>query len=319
MDWIAEDPTSPEGNRLLPGISMKRVKTYIVRACTEGKSGGSPTGVVLHSFGLSVKEMQYIANRSGTSHTAFAYEMPDRSSLVKIRFFTPAGEILNCGHGTIAAHYVRAIELNHHPNREFLFQETKEGIQKIEIDFEDHDYQIWLTLEEVKITTPSAQITERLLDALNVSEPDLSSQNSIAMASPGSNRFLVGLKTSDLVNQVYPNFDQLKKLDAACGCIGCFVYSVDQQDEQLLVTARMFAPNIGVYEDAINGNSSGCLAAFLLKGSTTDSLNMVVRQGQMLGMNGRVKVKASKVENRIEVKIGGTVVVDHEIYIQLGS
>lgn len=297
---------------------MKRVKAYIVRACTDGKTGGSPTGVVLHSYGLSAKEMQYIANRTGTSHTAFAYEMPDRSSLVKIRFYTPTGEILNCGHGTIAAHYVRAIELNH-PKKEFLSQETKEGIQKIEIDFEDHEYQIWLTLNEVRITNPPAQISERLLDALNVSETDLSINHSIAIASPGSNRFLIGLKNSDLVNQVVPNFEQLKKLDTACGCIGCFVYSIDQEDEPLQVTARMFAPNIGVYEDAINGNSSGCLAALILSKSSTNSTNLVVNQGQMLGMKGWVKVRASRLENRLEVKIGGTVSIDHEIYIQLSG
>ncbi|HEX4850683.1 MAG TPA: PhzF family phenazine biosynthesis isomerase, partial [Puia sp.] len=262
---------------------------------------------------------QYIAIRTGTSHTAFAYEMPDRSSLVKIRFITPTGEIVNCGHGSIAAHYVRAFELNHHPTKQFLSQETKEGVQKIEIDFENHDYQIWLTLNEVKIVEPTAQVGERLLDALGLNENALSGDRSIIIASPGSNRFLVGLKSVELVNQVTPDFEQLKKLDAACHCIGCFVFSIDKQENPMQVTARMFAPNIGVWEDAINGNSSGCLAAWLLSEANADSINMTVSQGQMLGMKGSVKVKASKIENKVEVKIGGTVVIDHEIYIQLSG
>lgn len=79
--------------------------------------------------------------------------------------------------------------------------------------------------------------------------------------------------------------------------------------------ARMFAPAIGVDEDVINANSSGCLGAYILRLGNFPELTLRVQQGHHFRRLGTVQVTARRVDNRIETTIGGTAfgVMLHEI------
>ena len=110
----------------------KQIEAYLVNAFLKDNSGGSPTGVILKAPDLTDDEMQIIANRIPASHTAFIFEPRHENENVKVRFFTPGGEILNCGHGTIAVHYSRAKVFNYTGSKTVL-QQAKEGVQQIEI------------------------------------------------------------------------------------------------------------------------------------------------------------------------------------------
>src|SRR5688572_19859582 len=101
---------------------------FEVAAFTTDPAAGTPTGVVLDADHLSAAQMQHIAQNFPFSHTAFVTEIaPDE---VSIRFFTHECEIKNCGHATIAAHYVRAARLNH--SADFAVkQRTLSGVQEV--------------------------------------------------------------------------------------------------------------------------------------------------------------------------------------------
>ena len=77
----------------------------------------------------------------------------------------------------------------------------------------------------------------------------------------------------------------------------------------------MFAPTIGVDEDAVNGNSSGCLGAYLMELPTGElptgshfgnQLRLQVLQGHCLGHPSSVDVEAKRVGKRIETFVGGS-------------
>jgi PhzF family phenazine biosynthesis protein len=82
-------------------------------------------------------------------------------------------------------------------------------------------------------------------------------------------------------------------------------------------TARMFAPNIGVNEDVINGNSSGCLGAYLFNLKNKNPLNLLVHQGQAFNREGTVKVRVKNVAGNVETAIGGTAKINGEITLAI--
>ena len=89
---------------------MRRYRVYQVDSFTTEKFRGNPAGVVPDADGLSEPEMQVIARELGNPETAFVLSPDGTDHDVRVRFFTPTTEVPSCGHATIAAHYVRAVE-----------------------------------------------------------------------------------------------------------------------------------------------------------------------------------------------------------------
>ncbi len=89
---------------------MKTYRVYQVDSFTRQKFSGNPAGVVSNADGLTEQQMQQLARELNNSETAFIFagQKPDYD--VEVRYFTPTTEVPICGHATIAAHYVRAVE-----------------------------------------------------------------------------------------------------------------------------------------------------------------------------------------------------------------
>jgi len=292
------------------------LKAYKVAAFTKDNSGGSPTGVVLNTPELLDEQLQFIADQIGLSHTAFVMEPTAQNPFVGIRFFCPNGEILNCGHGTIAAHYARIKHFNIEGNL-VLFQQGKEGVQQVEIVHQNHQVAVFLKQNPIQFGTVDFSTVLQLLDALSIDQDELIDGFPVVMASPGSNRFLIGVKSLSCLDQINPDFDQLKLLCQRNNAIGCFAYYIDRLNPTAELSARMFAPAIGIDEDVINGNSSGCLAAYLLKLNGQNSLEICIRQGHRLNCEGLVHVKGQRAEGQFKTIIGGTAKITEEISLRM--
>ena len=108
---------------------MKKYFLYQVDAFTKEIFTGNPAGVVSNADGLDEISMQKIAREMNNSETAFIFN-GDADCDVHVRFFTPTSEVPICGHATIAAHYVRAKELNL-KNKTVVRQKTTARIIKL--------------------------------------------------------------------------------------------------------------------------------------------------------------------------------------------
>ncbi len=91
---------------------MKTIAVYQVDSFTDKKFKGNPAGVVLNADGLTHDQMLKIARELNNSETAFVFSPASDDHDVWLRYFTPKTEVPICGHATIAAHYIRAIEEN---------------------------------------------------------------------------------------------------------------------------------------------------------------------------------------------------------------
>jgi PhzF family phenazine biosynthesis protein len=122
---------------------MKRYRIYQVDSFTTERFRGNPAGVVPNADGLTAMQMQTIARELNNSETAFVLnaEAPDHD--IRVRFFTPTIEVPSCGHATIAAHYVRAVE-NSLPSSTVI-QKIGAGILPVDVVRDDSDYRIVMT------------------------------------------------------------------------------------------------------------------------------------------------------------------------------
>lgn len=293
---------------------MKAVNIRIVNAFTRGGEGGSPTAVVADASGLDQQQMLSIAGRLDVSHTAYIF--PTAADEISIRFFTAEKEILNCGHGTIAAHVVR---LQDDPAIPLRFRQlTGDAIQFIEITQVQSTPLVHLLQQPIKITAVSTRCRGELREALGIHAARLDQALPVVLASPGTNRFLVALDSLDAVHQLRPTMAALKRVCDAAGAMGCFVYHLDKTADRLNAHARMFAPSIGVDEDIINGNSSGCLGAYLLQQQGLARVSLDVIQGHKSNSTGVVHVEAWKENGNLNAIISGSGKIVRSLDIEIG-
>ncbi|PZF85925.1 PhzF family phenazine biosynthesis protein [Jiangella anatolica] len=225
---------------------------------------------------------------AGTSHAVFIAD----ADPVRLRFFTSAGELPACGHGTLAALAVLAgrsgtdldVALTA-AGRTFAGRAVRTG-SLVTAEFDPGP---------VTLRDPAPAEHQDVAAALGAAPETF--MDGAVVASAGRPRLLVPLSTRAAVAALNPDLDRLR---AACdrhGLLGCYVHSAPDDDGR--VAARMFAPSIGVPEDVANANSTACLAAHLGRRVTADL-------GDALGRPATV---TATVQPGGAVRLGGTAAV----------
>ncbi|MGD2152664.1 MAG: PhzF family isomerase [Gemmatimonadales bacterium] len=272
---------------------MGRYRLYQVDAFTTEKFRGNPAGVVPNADGLSAAAMQAIARELNNSETAFihASDAPDHDVIV--RFFTPTTEVPSCGHATIAAHYVRAVE-GELPSCTVV-QKIGAGILPVEVVRDGAGYRIVMTQGAIEFGEPfdSAQVDE-IVAALGLAAGSLDERCPVQIVSTGHSKVLVGIDSRDALDSLAPDMARLSEISGRIGCNGYFVFTLVAHASDVVAHGRMFAPAIGIPEDPVTGNANGPLGAYLVKHGLAvtegGTLTFRARQGEALGRPGVVEV-----------------------------
>jgi PhzF family phenazine biosynthesis protein len=300
---------------------MRRFKIYQVDAFTTEKFQGNPAGVVPNADGLTAPEMQTIARELNNSETAFILSPEASDHEVRVRFFTPTTEVPSCGHATIAAHYVRAIE-NSLPSCTVV-QKIGAGILPVDVIRDNSDYRIVITQGSVEFGEPfpSPQI-EEIVAALGMTTNSLDERCPIQIVSTGHSKVLVGIHSRKTLNSLIPDLIKLTDISNQIGCNGYFVFTLDSDTPDVLAHGRMFAPAIGIPEDPVTGNANGPLGAYLVKHGLAVPLEGLLsfraQQGEALGRPGIVEVTVD-IENSAPkvVRIAGRAVIVFQSKLEL--
>ncbi|MBG0564427.1 PhzF family phenazine biosynthesis protein [Actinoplanes aureus] len=273
---------------------MTRGGHTIVAACTRDGAGGSPTAVVVDPGTQSDDERRAIVRAAGTSHAAFVDTGP--GDVPTVRFFTTAGELRNCGHGTIAAQAVLlerggAGDRLRTGGRTFATTAVRrpEGIE------------VWFDQGVIALREQAA--TDHLFAALGLGPDDVAGDDT-RVASPGTPRLLVPVRDQRKLRALRPDFELLAAACRRLGYLGCFAYTLTPGQ---VAVGRMFAPAIGVDEDVVNANSAGCLAAHLLDSRGDGRIE--VHQGDTLGRASTVFATAERTADGVTAWIGGLTTV----------
>jgi trans-2,3-dihydro-3-hydroxyanthranilate isomerase len=253
-----------------------RLDVAVVHACQRAGQGGSPTAVA-DDTSLTDTERRAVPGAAGTSHAVFisAGEPVGGRPAVSLRFFTTAGELPACGHGTVAALAVlarraraRAYEAVLRAGGRAFLGEATGGGDRFETVFDPGPVEL-----RAAVTAES----EPVISALGVDPGTVVAGCSVA--SVGRPRMLVEVTDREALAKLAPDMTRLREVCDRFGLLGCYVYSTPSPGGH--AAARMFAPSIGVPEDIANANSTACLAAHLaVQGAATLNVDMGDSLGQ---------------------------------------
>ena len=298
-----------------------KVRVYQVDAFTKEKLAGNPAGVVPDARGLSDEQMLRLARELNNSETAFLFPGVPGEYDVQIRFFTPTREVPICGHGTIASHYVRALELGL-DNSTRVIQKSQAGLFAVDVIREQGDTRVIMSQGKADIGAPLSQAQQdRLLMALGLTREDLRSDCPIVPATTGASKVMVGIRELDKLHSLSPDMDALIRLSHEIGSNGYHVFTV-HLGASPLVHGRMFGPANGVREDPVTGTSNGPLGAYLVKfgllPADGDEVCFVAAQGEAMGRPGSMEVRVALEDGAPgEIRIVGDAVIAFQTEMEL--
>ena len=297
----------------------RSVQIFQEDAFTTRRFTGNPAGVVLGAEVLQDDEMLAIARELNNADTAFILPADGPDHDVRLRFFTPRNEAAFVGHATVAAQYVLS-GLN--SNLRHSRQKQKAGIYDIEIRGGDA-----ARLIAIRQPTPplGRELNDRelraVLDALALSSTDLDPRCPLQIGGSGSTRLLIGVRSSEQLKSLKPDYSRLSTLSAQLGAAGHFVFAL-QANSAHLTEARMFCPALGIPEDPVSGNAHGILAAYLARHGLLKATDGKARfhaiQGRHVNRPGEIDIELGFTDGKpSEVWIMGRAVTIFETSLQL--
>lgn len=277
---------------------------------------GNPAGVVLDAEDLSEAEMQQIAKEVGFNETVFVLD--SEVADLKLKYFTPGHEINLCGHATVASLYSLKSK-GYLEGKDSLLIETKAGIRPIWFTYEDE--QLMITMRQGQPEFMNFDGDPGLLaDSLGISIDHIDTALPIVYGSTGTWTLIVPIKELSIFPLMSPKSDMFPKVLTWNPKCSVHPICTSTYDAMADMHARHFSsPYSGTIEDPVTGTASAVMGAYFLTYLEPDlpSVELLVEQGQELGRDGRVRVKASRVSGQIEVMIAGTGVYVGEMKITI--
>jgi PhzF family phenazine biosynthesis protein len=267
-------------------LAFKQVDVF-----TNVPFNGNPLAVVLDADGLTLSEMQKIANWTNLSETVF-FQSSDTADY-QLRIFTPRAELPFAGHPTIgSAHAAREKGLIS-PERNSIVQECKAGLVPITIS------------DEVFMArVPVARVLEEPLDSSRLRGCIGADGAEPMIIDVGPHWMVARVDSVDTLYSLSIDFADLAQWSQSTGATGLSIYAVDKQQQ---VHVRSLAPNDGIPEDPVCGSGNAAVAVHVeaTEQSEKTGRSYTASQGQALGRDGRVEVR---IANNNEIFIGGQAV-----------
>jgi trans-2,3-dihydro-3-hydroxyanthranilate isomerase len=273
---------------------------YIVDVFAEEKYAGNQLAVVRGGADLPDEMLGKIAQEMNYSETAFVLSDEETEGGYDVRIFTPGQEVPFAGHPTLGTAYVIRHEILGEPVDQLILN-LKAG--KIPVTFGDV---LWMrqlppTFGPTLDPAPTAR-------ALNIEPNDRDDHFPIQEVSTGLPALIVPLKDLDALQRC--KIDWERYLELAGQGKNLYVFCPGSHaDGPGVISARMFADDLGVTEDPATGSAAGCLAGYLVEHRylDTDSINVRVEQGYEIERPSLLYLRATREGDTTGVHVGGKV------------
>ena len=117
-------------------------------------------------------------------------------------------------------------------------------------------------------------------------------------------RLLIGVRSTEQLKQLKPDFSRLTTLSAQLGAAGFFVFTLSHAMAGCLTESRMFCPALGIPEDPVSGNAHGLLGAYLAEQGLLPHSGATAQftgaQGHHLHRAGRVDVELEFTDGKLD-------------------
>ncbi len=280
--------------------------------------GGNQLAVFPDARGLTTQTMQAVAKEMNFSETTFVVpaERPDTD--VRLRIFTPEAELPMAGHPTIGTTFALALDgaIPRGAGR-FVFG-LGVGPTPVALSWREASLSFaWMTQLLPVFHNP---LPDRALAAaaLGLDEAEISAHLPVQVVSCGVPYVLVPVTTRQAVDRAVlnrPAYDGLMSR-ASAGMTGLFFFSRQTGPDSATAYSRMFAPDLGVSEDAATGSASGPLGCYLVRHQVVGPEQagaMLSLQGVKMGRPSHVHISIGVENGEIRsVQVGGEAVLAGE-------
>jgi trans-2,3-dihydro-3-hydroxyanthranilate isomerase len=274
---------------------------------------GNQLAVVFDADTLDVSEMQAIAREMNFSESTFVLAPKDPNALCRVRIFTPGGELPFAGHPVIGTAVAVVYEMLVNPGDETPWTfELGVGPITITPNWRNGALTgVWMN-QPVPTFTPWGGDRAALMDALGLDEAALRPDLPITVGSAGVPHILVPLRDRAALAQARHGAGLAAALARDDLHTGVYLYTTPASSSgDKTVYARMFAPGMGIAEDAATGSAAGPLGAFLALcgvaavGADGRSETQVI-QGVEMGRRSEMSVEARVESGAVTgVRVGG--------------
>lgn len=220
------------------------IEIRVVDAFSAEAFAGNPAAVCLLDVARDARWMQLVAREMNLSETVFVTREEGR---LRIRWFTPATEVVLCGHATVAAAHV-LWETGALPADEDAVFDSLSGVvgarrvgDEVELDFPTYE-RVEGDLPDLIASAVAAPVTA----AARFDRPN-----------GGDEVWVLELESESAVREVAPRMDMLREP----GTPNVIVTAAAEEDGTDFVS-RYFAPSYGVDEDPVTGSSFCALGPY---------------------------------------------------------
>jgi len=298
---------------------MKTYRIKIVDAFTKKPFSGNPAGVVHNAHGLTDAQMQFIARELNLSETAFILPPTESDANLRIRWFTPTGEVPLCGHATIASFHALAedkMEGMSTNGQHYFRLQTKSGILAVRVEKNFYDTSIEFELPKPKYRIVK-KLSAKILHSLGLVRKEVKKD----LPTVTDSYLYIPVNRLSVIKKLKPEFKTLAfELEKLC-MKGVCVFSLETIDKCSSVHSRFFAPNYGINEDPVTGSSNGPLGFYLHKyvlpagypvacrDLPESGIEFIGEQGDCINRSGRVKIRLRLKHGNVEnISIAGEAV-----------
>jgi trans-2,3-dihydro-3-hydroxyanthranilate isomerase len=273
---------------------------YIVDVFAEEKYAGNQLAVVRGGANLPDERLQKIALEMNYSETTFVLSEEETEGGYDVRIFTPGDEVPFAGHPTLGTAYVIQHEILASPVGRITLN-LKAG--EIPVTFGEV---LWM--RQLPPTFGATLDSALVARTLNLEMADLDDRFPVQEVSTGLPALVVPLRDLDALRRCKVDWERYTEV-AGPGK-NLYVFCPEPHDDSPGdLSARMFANDLGVPEDAATGSAAGCLAAYLLEHGYlgTDSVDVRVEQGYELDRPSLLYLQATRDGDQTTVHVGGKV------------
>lgn len=282
----------------------RRYAFETVDVFTDTRFGGNPLAVFPDARGLSGAEMQQIAREFNLSETTFVLPPRDPSHTAQVRIFTPGGEMPFAGHPNVGTGYVLAC---HGRDRDGVLRfEEIAGLVEVRVrrDAEGRPTGATIAAPQPLSTAPGLAADEVAACLGLPADAVLEAAHAPMVASVGT-PFVVAELAGEALTRARPSSADLARVQAThpdfAGRLCLHVYARTPS----VLRTRMFAPSLGVLEDAATGSANLALAALLLSLGTAAYAEFEIVQGVEMGRPSRLHATAARAPDGVRATIGG--------------
>jgi len=282
---------------------------YIVDVFAERKYAGNQLAVVRYTETIPNHEMQQIAKEMNYSETTFIPSDDMRNGGYDVRIFTPKEEVPFAGHPTLGTAYVIQREIIREPV-ETINLNLKIGQIPVRLKYMGgRPDMLWMKHMDPQF----GQIfdPETISQILNLDRTDIDDRFPVQEVSTGLPFILIPLKTLDAMKRARVTKERYFELIKDTTAKALLIFCSETYNPENDLNVRVFADYYGVVEDPATGSANGCLAAYLSKYRYfgNDHISVRVEQGNEIERPSLLFLKAVKREERIDVSVGGKVVM----------